>query len=211
MRKTEKQKRMPAEKRRIQIMEEMLELAAKKGLDGTKTRDIAAACGISEAAVFKLFRSKHEIFMAGLEYKFGGAKRELIKKINFDPERPEIALKVFANDMFEIMEKNESLAKVMILTIIEHPEYIMRHIRKSAIQERKIIVNAVKAGITSGLYKKLDLETVATLVPIALIGTIVTRLIIRGKKPGKKERQRIIDDLIEVYLHGVMKNRGGNR
>ncbi|HDT15649.1 MAG TPA: TetR/AcrR family transcriptional regulator [Firmicutes bacterium] len=207
-----KQKRMPAEKRRVQIMEETMKLVARKGFDGTKTKDIAAACGVSEAAIFKIFKSKQEILLSGIEYKFGGPKRELIRKVNFDPKKPEIAMRFVANNIFETVENNIDIVKMIILTFLEHPEYIKKHIKKGALLEKKVIMEAMKAGIESRLYKKMDADIAVSLLPIAVIGMVITRVLADGKKTSKKEREKIIDQIIEVYLHGVMKKSpGGGR
>ncbi|MFP4466721.1 MAG: TetR/AcrR family transcriptional regulator [Candidatus Goldiibacteriota bacterium] len=206
-----KQKRMPAEKRRVQIMEETMKLVARRGFDGTKTKDIANACGVSEAAIFKIFRSKQEILLAGIEYKFSGPKRELIRKVNFDPRKPEIAMRFVANDIFETVENNIDIVKMIILTFLEHPEYIKKHIKKGALLEKKVIMDAMEAGMKSRLYKKMDADIAAPLLPITVIGTVITRVLAGGKKTAKKEREKIIDQIIEVYLHGVMKEKPGGK
>src|SRR6056297_2879834 len=131
MKSKNKKKRMPLTERRKQIIDETFKLVARAGLHGVKTKDIARACNVSEAAIFRIFKSKQEILIEGIERKIGGTKRELIKKIKFDPKRPELAMKLMAEDMFGTIENNMDVARVIILTLIESPEYVMRHIKKS--------------------------------------------------------------------------------
>jgi AcrR family transcriptional regulator len=54
--------RIPASERRAEILEVSLSLFARHGLHGVTTRQIAEAAGISEALLYRHFRSKDELF-----------------------------------------------------------------------------------------------------------------------------------------------------
>jgi AcrR family transcriptional regulator len=58
--------RMTREDRRIQIIERALGLFREKGYRGTTTAEIAEAANISEVTLFRYFKSKQEIFLAGV-------------------------------------------------------------------------------------------------------------------------------------------------
>ncbi len=62
-------KRMSAPDRRTQLLETAIALFSKNGFDGTTTREIAAAAGVSEAIIFRHFASKEELYSALLDYK----------------------------------------------------------------------------------------------------------------------------------------------
>jgi len=53
--------------RRAQILDAAAQLFAHKGLAGTRTADIAAACKMSEGLLFHYFASKEDIFSAVIE------------------------------------------------------------------------------------------------------------------------------------------------
>jgi AcrR family transcriptional regulator len=54
--------RIPAHERRAEILEQSLSLFARHGLHGVTTRQIAEAAGISEALLYRHFRSKEELY-----------------------------------------------------------------------------------------------------------------------------------------------------
>jgi AcrR family transcriptional regulator len=58
------QHRMNAADRREQIISAALEEFALGGLSGTSTEDIATRAGISQPYLFRLFGTKHELFLA---------------------------------------------------------------------------------------------------------------------------------------------------
>lgn len=69
--------RMPGEDRRRQLLQVAIESFARNGFSGTKTKDIAAAAGVSEAILFRHFASKEDLYHAILDEKeaaLGGEK-----------------------------------------------------------------------------------------------------------------------------------------
>jgi TetR/AcrR family transcriptional regulator len=61
--------RMPSEDRRRQLLQVAVESFARNGFSGTKTKDIAAAAGVSEAILFRHFASKEDLYHAILDEK----------------------------------------------------------------------------------------------------------------------------------------------
>jgi AcrR family transcriptional regulator len=55
-------RRLKAEDRRRQIIQNAARVFAEKGLEGARTRDIAKACGINEAVLYRHFPSKQNLF-----------------------------------------------------------------------------------------------------------------------------------------------------
>lgn len=54
--------RLKAEERKQQIIENAARVFAARGLEGARTRDIAKACGINEAILYRHFQSKQDLF-----------------------------------------------------------------------------------------------------------------------------------------------------
>jgi AcrR family transcriptional regulator len=59
-----------ADERREDVLRAAMEVVGARGLYGTPTMDIAAAAGISQAYLFRLFPTKTELFVAVLERSF---------------------------------------------------------------------------------------------------------------------------------------------
>lgn len=74
--------RMPGKDRRRQLIDVAIQVFARNGFGGTKTKDIAAAAGVSEAIVFRHFASKEELYHAILDAKEGdGSAKEVIANL----------------------------------------------------------------------------------------------------------------------------------
>jgi AcrR family transcriptional regulator len=55
--------------RKLQILREAMSLFSQRGFQGTTTKEIAAAAGVSEAMLFKHFANKQELYSAILDHK----------------------------------------------------------------------------------------------------------------------------------------------
>jgi TetR/AcrR family transcriptional regulator len=62
--------RLPAEDRRRQLLDTALDFFSRKGFQGTTTKEIAAAAGITEAIIFRHFPSKQALYTAVLDYQY---------------------------------------------------------------------------------------------------------------------------------------------
>ncbi len=61
--------RMSGDERRSQILQLAISLFSQRGFNGTTTKEIAKAAGISEAMVFRHFATKNDLYDAILDYK----------------------------------------------------------------------------------------------------------------------------------------------
>src|SRR3954454_7592817 len=73
---------MTAGDRRTQLLEIALNLFAKKGFNGTTTKEIAAAAGVTEAVIFRHFPHKQALYQAVLDSQIGcGDFREAMAEV----------------------------------------------------------------------------------------------------------------------------------
>src|SRR5271163_4113785 len=71
--------RMSGDLRRSQLLRSAIETFARQGFAGTKTRDIAAAAGVSEAILFRHFATKEDLYHAILDTKTKEDKEDAAK------------------------------------------------------------------------------------------------------------------------------------
>ncbi len=62
-------KRFSSEERREQLLQIALKLFSQRGFEGTTTRSIAAAAGVSEAVIFQHFKTKEDLYSSIFDYK----------------------------------------------------------------------------------------------------------------------------------------------
>lgn len=75
-------RRLSSSDRREQLLQNAIELFSQRGFSGTRTKDIAAACGVSEGILFRHFATKEDLYHAILESHTDEAgSREWLKQI----------------------------------------------------------------------------------------------------------------------------------
>lgn len=60
-------RRLSGEDRRRQLLDNATELFSRHGFSGTRTKDIASACGVSEGILFRHFNTKEDLYRAILD------------------------------------------------------------------------------------------------------------------------------------------------
>src|SRR5665213_2472804 len=73
--------RMPADDRHRQLLRSAIDCFARNGFGGTKTKDIAAAAGVSEAILFRHFATKEDLYHAILDMKEDQEAANSLKRV----------------------------------------------------------------------------------------------------------------------------------
>jgi len=68
-------RKLPAADRRRQIIEVAMALFSAKGFEGTTTREISRAAGVSEAIIFRHFATKEDLYAAIIDFRPTGKSR----------------------------------------------------------------------------------------------------------------------------------------
>jgi AcrR family transcriptional regulator len=79
--------RLPAARRRRQLLDVALELFAVRGFHATSMNEIAEAAGVTKPVLYQHFRSKRELYLELLE-DFGGRLRDSIGKATSEAPNP---------------------------------------------------------------------------------------------------------------------------
>ncbi|MCX7753471.1 MAG: TetR/AcrR family transcriptional regulator [Blastocatellia bacterium] len=74
-------RRLSAEDRRRQIVQAAIELFARKGFNGTTTKEIARAAGVSEALIFRHFPTKQDLYSAIIDHKMKECRRSFQEEL----------------------------------------------------------------------------------------------------------------------------------
>jgi TetR/AcrR family transcriptional regulator len=199
--------RMSAPDRHAQLIEVALDVFSRKGFRGATTKAIAAEAGVTEAVVFRHFRSKEALYTAVLDSRLGSAERQR--------RRAELeALMARGDDeaVFGAMVRNicgryardPRFERVLLFAALEgHRAALARLIERGGPRLRAIaayIARRQKAGaLTAGPPASLLLAVNG----MAHFYGIVTRIFQAPIAGGSDEE--VIDVFTRVALHGVSR------
>jgi AcrR family transcriptional regulator len=96
--------RKSAEERREDVLEAALDVFAEQGLSGASTDEIARKAGISQPYLFRLFRTKKELFLASVERCFAETRETF--EVAAEGKAGEEALEAMGEAYGELIRSN---------------------------------------------------------------------------------------------------------
>ncbi len=118
-------RRLPAEKRKTQIVLSAIRVFARKGYHGATTREIASEAGVAEALLYRYFDSKQALFIAALE---GTASRLVgeLERIVEEEKTPERAIERLVTFYRGIVDANADFARMVFVISAELDDAAVR-------------------------------------------------------------------------------------
>lgn len=112
--------RMSADERREEILNAAVSEFALKGLHGTSTETIAQRVGISQPYLFRLYRTKKDLFLAAVERNFDRVAEAFRLAAESDPDAPLIAMGLAYKEL--LSHREELLLQMQAYVACVDPE-----------------------------------------------------------------------------------------
>ncbi|HEX9746748.1 MAG TPA: TetR/AcrR family transcriptional regulator [bacterium] len=156
-------KRLTADERRVQILEQAWHVFAKFGYHGSKTRDIASECGVTEAVVFSHFPTKLALYMATCDHGYQGVHKDwqeiFASQLNGADSLKGI-IRVEVGRMSENVQLCQMITHGMSASISD--DYVGTTVRPWMDDKHRIVSGVIKQGIEDGsLHNDLDPDCTA--------------------------------------------------
>lgn len=158
--------RLPSRERRRAIVTAVQGAFADKGFDGTTTRELARAAGVSEALIYKHFPSKESLYAAMLEACADGPMAaEFTRVLALPPSTSTLVVLVhFLTSHFVLREdlQKTTMHRLALRSLLEDAEFVRLGAKQfGASWVRKVeacIAAAVKAGDLKATPVRRDLR-----------------------------------------------------
>ena len=159
---------MSASDRRTQLVDIALTVFSQKGFNGTTTKEIAAAAGITEAMIFRHFPSKQALYKAVLESKIGcpGFERWMAVAQDCMNRDDDAGLfRALATAIIAMYRSDARLERVLLFAALEGNEQGLAHFRSFSIPIgellREYIVRRQRAGALTDVHPGAILAAMA--------------------------------------------------
>jgi AcrR family transcriptional regulator len=113
--------RLPAEERRVQILDAATTVFAKQGYAGTGTADIAREAGIGEPTLYRYFANKRDLFVAAVERSSADVRAQWESVARAAPD-PLTALQQIGLWHYERMQRHPELLLLRFRSFTESPD-----------------------------------------------------------------------------------------
>jgi TetR/AcrR family transcriptional regulator len=200
--------RMAADDRHRQLLRSAIDCVARNGFGGTKTKDIAAAAGVSEAILFRHFATKEDLYHAILDMKAtqddGKGMKRLMQQLEECAARRDDAgvFGAILRAIFGSFREDPAFHRLLLYAMLEgHLMASLFHKRLGA-GFQDFLRRYVALRQSEGAFRGGDPELMLTFA----VGTAVhcaTGKYIFGLKKSTVADEDAVKQLIGFVLHGL--------
>jgi len=211
---TVESRRLSAEDRRRQIVQSAIELFARKGFEGTTTKEIALAAGVSEALIFRHFPTKQDLYSAIIDFKMKECRHVLQEELREAmAHRDDRAFFVrLAEEILRMYREDADFIRLMLFSALEGHE-LSRMVYETHVAEMfEELVAYIARRIRERAFRAVEPRVAAR----AFVGMIAHHALVR-ELFDPAERLLKLDDraaaraFATLFLEGVVWRPRRNR
>ena len=198
-----KRTRLSGPARRAQIIEAAATLFSKKGFSGTTTREVARRVGVSEAAVFKYFATKKELYAAIIE-----AKRQtraiLDVAIPVAGERDDARfLTTLAREMIARTQADPTLMRLLFFSALEGHSLSDLFFRSQLKSVDLFLSDYIADRVAAGAFRPVEPIQAAWNFIGMVTHHLLLRELFRQELPPHLTVDRVVEEMVTLFLRGV--------
>lgn len=196
--------RMPGEDRRRQLLRVAIDSFARNGFSGTKTKDIAAAAGVSEAILFRHFVSKEDLYHAILDEKEAtmGSERWFAELNELAERRDDRGLlRHVAVQLIRSFREDAAFHRLLLYASLEG------HLLADLFHERfglpmgGFLARYIALRQTEGAFRECDQQAAVMFVIGSIIHYAMARYVMGATLEPTDER--IVEQFVDLTLGGL--------
>lgn len=198
---------MAGEHTRKRILDNTTALLLIKGYDGTRTKDISDRAGVSEATIFKYFKTKEDLLktiVVSMIDKFTAESKAQISSVimkNQSGKRFTYAtlLKQIIAERMNYFFREDKLIKILVREMLINPQLRKLFIETIYSQLTNIFEIIILKGIEAGEFKR---DTAAKIMKDTIFGLIIYNAVIQPAIDSKTsaKAEEISDILIRSLV-----------
>jgi len=197
--------RMQGDDRRRQLLRVAVESFARNGFSGTKTKDIAAAAGVSEAILFRHFASKEDLYHAILDEKEAtmGGDRWFVEMHELAERRDDRGLfRHVASQLIRSFREDAAFHRLLLYASLEG------HLLADLFHERfglpmgDFLERYISLRQKEGAFRECEPGAAVMFVIGSIIQYAMARHVLGAKKFPPSE-EVIVEEFVELILGGL--------
>lgn len=196
--------RLPATERRLQLLETALDSFSRKGYDGTTTKEIAAAAGVTEAIVFRHFPSKEALYQAVLDHPRESAKvEECLVEVRACIQRKDDAgfFRALVAVIIRSFREDPRMERLLLFAALEGREQGLSHARETSYPIYELLRNYILGRQREGTLRGFEPAIILTAVSgVAKHYAMLTQMF---GYPSDMPDERVVDDLTTILMSGI--------
>src|SRR5579859_3792359 len=197
--------RMSGNDRRNQLLEAALEIFSRNGFEGTTTKEVAAAAGVTEAIIFRHFPTKQVLYTAVLDHHVESSDmQEKLAEIKrwMDLNNDEQVLRSIATAILKSYRADARYERVLLFAALEGHELGLAHNRQ--------LVAPIYELLRDYFARRQQEGAITDLHPGAIIGAIagmtknhamMTQMF--GYSTEIPTDEEVIESFVQITMNGI--------
>jgi TetR/AcrR family transcriptional regulator len=201
--------RLPAEQRRLNLIETAIELFSQKGFSGTTTKEIAAAAGVTEAIVFRHFATKKDLYVAILEHRLKGENIDALMakaQVFMDERDDEGFFRFLVTQIIHQFSTDPRFEKLVLFAALEGQELAVMHYQIATPLAMRF-VEYIARRQRSGALRKGDPGMMLMAIAGLAKSYAAQRYIYKVCEPQTSD-DAVVDTLMNILMDGIRGKRG---
>jgi TetR/AcrR family transcriptional regulator len=198
---------MAAGDRRNQLLETALETFSHRGFEGTTTKEIAAAAGVTEAVIFRHFPNKHALYEAVLAYGHQNSDFEgWIAETRACMERndDEGLFRLLAGKLLQVYRTDSRCKRVLLFAALEGHEQGLEFSRQLSVPVIELLTQYVTRRQQEGALREYPAGAIiAAVAGMASYFGMMTQWFGYCSDVPDDE---IIETFTRIMMQGIRKN-----
>jgi len=197
--------RLTGEERREAIIQTAIELFSEHGFRGTTTRELAAACGVSEPTIYQHFATKRDLYTAIID---------AVSLRQADTLGQELAELSDAGDdgayftrvgevLINFYEQNPAFMRLLFFSALEKHELAELFFTRLSCKFLEMIAGYIQRRIDAGQFRNIHPMVAAKHFCGALSDYSLWRIICQFKADDLPPKQAYLSEVVSIFLNGV--------
>jgi len=198
-------RRLSGPERREEIVRAAMDLFARKGFNGTTTRDLALAAGVSEALIFKFFPHKDTLYTAIVEAKLRQVSQASDERFFTHREGEsdrDLFTRIATTYIFNL-EKDDSFMRILFFSTLEGHRLTEMYIQKRISEVIRELAETIRSGTRQGRFRKTDPVIAARIFIGMIYDYLILKKIFKVRRPPLHGRKQTVEAIVDVFLGGI--------
>ena len=187
-----------------EVLEAALELFALNGFAATRMEDIAQRAGLSKAAIYLYFPSKHEVFKALVEQRIGVLQTHFDaaarQQLNDPTAGLRLIAKMWATSFHDL--RVAALPRIILAEALRFPDLAEFYHRTVIERTQATLVELIQAGMDRGQFRAVEPIMAAR----ALVSPLVFEILRRQAFPQFQKgpgMDQVVEAIFDLFLNGI--------
>jgi AcrR family transcriptional regulator len=204
-------RRLSSDERKSLSLDRATHLFAQKGFLGAPIQEIAAACGVSEAMLYKLFGDKRGIYEALIRRKIESLGDAMFPREAVAAGDDELFFSTLFRAAIQRTKEDSSFMRLLLYSALQEDPFVDMFYQAYSRNLVRFVSDYIAARVRQGAYRPVD----SRLAALAILGMFSQYLqtvnVYRIREFARIPVEKVVKQYVELVLRGLRAAPAGRK